>query len=105
MSLIYSCYGEKHKSKNNVLQKKLLLHFRLKKDFYYINKLGKKIVLFTNYNFIWIYMVILTKNESYDKYKKIKCKSDEITEFVYFDIIYRKEVYGGENFFEYWKIL
>ncbi len=101
MSLIYSCYGEEHKSKNNVLQKKFLLHLRLKKDFYYINKLGKKIVLFTNYNFIWMYMVILTKTNTYNTYKRINCKSNEITEFVYFDIIYRKEVYRGGDFFEY----
>ncbi len=98
MSWICGCLGEKNKKKNNLFGHSLLLYFVIERQFYYDNKYGKKIAIIRVYNFIWLYVKVITKIEPYKK-DKYKLKKKKITDFIYYDIIcYRTFVSGGKNF-------
>ena len=97
MSWICGCLGEKNNKKSNLSGHNLLLYFVIERQFYYDNKYGKKIALLRFYDFIWVYVKVITKIEPYKK-NKYDLKKKKITDFIYYDIIhYRTFIGGGKN--------
>ena len=97
LSYIYGCVGEKNKKEKNFYINKFLFLLIIKKDFFFIDKSGKVIIFFRIYDFIWIYMIILSKIETIKK--NIKLKNKKITDLIYLDVIHHKACEKGGKCF------